>query len=155
MLVQETHLDVVTNNLANADTLGFRRRIPVNEEFSAHLDRLEKVSEDDERKIVTVPPFTMNWKGKRTIGTLALANVFSEGYRLDMNAPGVCQVKTSFFVERFQVRQMLKKVRIDLSALQSFVGRNVIGKFDNFQLYFRGCQILGDELKHFGMRFGC
>ena len=53
MLVQETHLDVVTNNLANADTLGFRRRIPVNEEFSAHLDRLEKVSEDDERKIVT------------------------------------------------------------------------------------------------------
>ena len=30
MLVQETHLDVVTNNLANVDTLGFRRRIPVN-----------------------------------------------------------------------------------------------------------------------------
>ena len=90
MLVQETHLDVVTNNLANVDTLGFRRRIPVNEEFSAHLDRLEKVSEDDERKIVTVPPFTMNWKGKQTIGTLALANVFSES-AMD-TTPGVVRV---------------------------------------------------------------
>lgn len=90
MLVQETHLDVVTNNLANVDTFGFRRRVPVNEEFSAHMDRLEKVSEDAENKIVTVPPFTMNWKGKQTIGTLALANVFSES-TMD-TAPGVVQV---------------------------------------------------------------
>lgn len=78
MLVQETHLDVVTNNLANVDTLGFRRRVPVNAEFSAHLDRIERISEDGETKITTAVPFTMNWKGKQTIGTLALANVFSE-----------------------------------------------------------------------------
>ena len=54
MLVQETHLDVVTNNLANVDTVGYRRRIPVNAEFSALMDRIEKVSEDGETKIVTV-----------------------------------------------------------------------------------------------------
>ena len=78
MLVQETHLDVVTNNLANVDTAGYRRRVPVNAEFNALMDRIEKVSEDAETKITTIPPFTMNWKGKQTIGTLALANVFSE-----------------------------------------------------------------------------
>ena len=90
MLVQETHLDVVTNNLANVDTVGFRRRVPVNAEFSALLDRIEKVSEDEETKIVTVPPFTMNWKGKQTIGPLALANVFSESH-MDTH-PGVVRV---------------------------------------------------------------
>lgn len=78
MLVQETHLDVVTNNLANVDTVGYRRRIPVNAEFSALMDRIEKVSEDGETKIVTVSPFTMNWKGKQIIGGMALANVYSE-----------------------------------------------------------------------------
>ena len=81
-----------SNSIFNSAVVpfNFRRRIPVNEEFSAHLDRLEKVSEDDERKIVTVPPFTMNWKGKRTIGTLALANVFSES-AMD-TTPGVVRV---------------------------------------------------------------
>ena len=39
---------------------------------------------------MTVPPFTMNWKGRQTIGTLALANVFSES-AMD-TAPGVVRV---------------------------------------------------------------
>jgi flagellar basal-body rod protein FlgG len=78
MLVQETHLDVVANNLANVDTVGYRRRVPVNAEFSALMDRLEKVSEDGETKMVTVPPFTMNWKGKQVIGGMALASIYSE-----------------------------------------------------------------------------
>ncbi len=54
------------------------------------LARIEKVSEDQETKIVTVPPFTMNWKGKQTIGNLALANVFSESH-MDPH-PGVVKV---------------------------------------------------------------
>ena len=78
MLVQETHLDVVTNNLANVDTVGFRRRVPVSREFSALMDRVEKVSEDGETKIMTTPPFTMNWKGKEVIGGMALASIFSD-----------------------------------------------------------------------------
>jgi flagellar basal-body rod protein FlgG len=78
MLVQETNLDVVTNNLANVDTVGFRRRISVNGEFSALLNRIEKTSEDGETKIVTVPPFTMNWKGKQIIGGMALASIYSQ-----------------------------------------------------------------------------
>jgi flagellar basal-body rod protein FlgG len=78
MLVQETHLDVVTNNLANADTVGYRRRVPVGAEFSALMDRVEKVSEDGETKIVTVLPFTMNWKGKRLLGGMALGSIYSE-----------------------------------------------------------------------------
>lgn len=90
MLVQETHLDVVTNNLANVDTIGYRRRVPVSAEFSAMMDRIEKVSEDQETKIVTVPPFTMNWKGKQMIGSLALASVFSESH-MDTQA-GVVRV---------------------------------------------------------------
>ena len=40
--------------------------------------------------ITTVEPFTMNWKGRRTIGTLALANVFSES-AMD-TAPGAVRV---------------------------------------------------------------
>ena len=78
MLVQETNLDVTTNNLANADTSGYRKRVSTNAEFSAYMDRHEKVSEDAETKIMTAPPFTMNWKGRQTIGTLALATVYSE-----------------------------------------------------------------------------
>ena len=91
MLVQETNLDVVTNNLANVDTPGYKRRVSANADFSAMMDRIEKVSEDAETKIMTVPPFTMNWKGKQTIGTLALANIFSEDV-MD-TSPGV--VKTT------------------------------------------------------------
>lgn len=91
MLVQETNLDVITNNLANVDTPGYRRRVSANADFSATLDRIEKVSEDGETKIMTVPPFTMNWKGKQVIGSLALANLFSEDV-MD-NHPGV--VKTT------------------------------------------------------------
>ena len=80
MLVQETNLDVVANNLANVDTVGFRRRVSANAEFSALMDRIEKVSEDGETKITTIPPFTMNWKGKQVIGSMALANIYSLSY---------------------------------------------------------------------------
>lgn len=80
MLVQETNLDVVTNNLANVDTVGYRRRVSANSDFSALMDRIEKVSEDGETKIMTAPPFTMNWKGKQTIGPLALAATYSESF---------------------------------------------------------------------------
>ncbi len=91
MLVQETNLDVITNNLANVDTAGYKRRVSANADFSAYLDRIEKVSEDAEMKIMTYPPFTMNWKGKQTIGTLALASIFSEDV-MD-TSPGI--VKTT------------------------------------------------------------
>jgi flagellar basal-body rod protein FlgG len=87
MLVQETNLDVTANNLANVDTVGFRRRVSANAEFSAMMDRIEKVSEDGETKLITVPPFTMNWKGKQVIGGMALANIYSESH-MD-SRPGV------------------------------------------------------------------
>ena len=49
MLVQETNLDTVTNNLANVDTVGFRRRVPVNAEFSAVMERLDShYTEEDQ-----------------------------------------------------------------------------------------------------------
>jgi flagellar basal-body rod protein FlgG len=80
MLVQETNLDVTANNLANVDTVGFRRRVSANAEFSALMDRIEKVSEDGETKLITVPPFTMNWKGKQTLGGMALANIYSDSH---------------------------------------------------------------------------
>ncbi|MCL2009694.1 MAG: flagellar hook-basal body protein [Synergistaceae bacterium] len=80
MLVQETNLDVVTNNLANVDTAGFRRRVSANAEFSALMNRIEKISEDGETKITTYPPFTMNWRGKQIIGGMALANVYSQSF---------------------------------------------------------------------------
>jgi flagellar basal-body rod protein FlgG len=89
MLVQETNLDVTANNLANVDTVGFRRRVSANAEFSALMDRLEKVSEDGETKLVSVPPFTMNWKGKQIIGGMALAGIYSESH-MDTR-PGVVQ----------------------------------------------------------------
>jgi flagellar basal-body rod protein FlgG len=95
MLIQETHLDVVTNNLANVDTVGFRRRVPVNAEFSALMDRVEKVSEDGEIKLMTAPPFTMNWKGKQGIGGMALANIYSES-NMDIR-PGVVRTTDAPF----------------------------------------------------------
>ena len=95
MLVQETNMDVVTNNLANVDTVGFRRRVSANAEFSALMDRIEKVSEDGETKIVTVPPFTMNWKGKQVIGGMALAAIYAES---DMDTrPGAVRVTDAPF----------------------------------------------------------
>ena len=39
MLVQETNLDVTTNNLANVDTTGFKKDIPVSKSFSELLVR--------------------------------------------------------------------------------------------------------------------
>ena len=78
MLVQETHLDVITNNLANVDTPGYKRRISATADFSAVLDRIEKVSEDGETKITTVLPADMPFKGRQPIGSLALAAIFSE-----------------------------------------------------------------------------
>ena len=91
MLVQETNLDVTANNLANVDTPGFKKRVSANAEFSAYMDRIEKISEDGETKLMTTPPFTMNWRGKQTIGTMALANIYSEDV-MD-TSPGV--VKTT------------------------------------------------------------
>jgi flagellar basal-body rod protein FlgG len=90
MLVQETNLDVVTNNLANVDTVGYRRRISANSDFSALLDRVEKVSEDGETKTFTTIPYTMNWKGRDIAGPLSLAATFSETY-MDTD-PGVVRV---------------------------------------------------------------
>ena len=91
MLVQETHLDVITNNLANVDTTGYKRRISATADFSALLDRIEKVSEDGETKITTVLPADMPFKGREVIGSVALAAIFSEDV-MD-TFPGV--VKTS------------------------------------------------------------
>ncbi len=91
MLVQETHLDVITNNLANVDTPGYKRRISATSDFSALLDRIEKVSEDTETKITTVWPADMPYKGRTVIGSVALAAVFSEDV-MD-TFPGV--IKTS------------------------------------------------------------
>ncbi|MBQ7543764.1 MAG: flagellar hook-basal body protein [Synergistaceae bacterium] len=78
MLVQETHLDVITNNLANVDTPGYKRRISATADFSALLDRIEKVSEDGETKITTVLPADMPFRGREVIGSVALAAIFSE-----------------------------------------------------------------------------
>lgn len=78
MLVQETHLDVITHNLANVDTPGYKRRISATADFSALLDRIEKVSEDGETKITTVLPADMPFKGREIIGSVALAAIFSE-----------------------------------------------------------------------------
>ena len=91
MLVQETNLDVVTNNLANVDTPGYKRRVSANADFSALIDRIEKVSEDSATKITTMFPADMPFKGRQAIGTMALAQIFSEDV-MD-TAPGV--VKTS------------------------------------------------------------
>lgn len=136
MLVQETHLDVVTNNLANVDTVGFRRRVPVNAEFSALMDRIEKVSEDGETKMVTVPPFTMNWKGKQTIGSLALANVFSESH-MD-SRPGVVRVTDNPF-----------DVAIDgagFFALQDGAGNTFYSRQGNFLVSGDGTLVTPDGM---------
>ena len=91
MIVQETNLDVVTHNLANVDTAGYKKRVSANADFSALLDRIEKVSEDGETKLTTVLPADMPFKGRAIIGSLALATVFSEDV-MD-TSPGV--VKTT------------------------------------------------------------
>ena len=91
MIVQETNLDVVANNLANVDSAGFKKRVSANADFSALLDRIEKVSEDGETKLTTVLPADMPFKGRAIIGSLALSTVFSEDVT-DMT-PGV--VKTT------------------------------------------------------------
>jgi len=88
MIVQTTYLDVVSNNLANVNTAGFRKRIPVSQSFPDLLmDRIEKVSEDGETKIMTVPPFQMNFKGKALIGSLSFANVMTLTYMPDTYGP--------------------------------------------------------------------
>ncbi|MBQ6738944.1 MAG: flagellar biosynthesis protein FlgF, partial [Synergistaceae bacterium] len=78
MIVQETNLDVITNNLANVDTAGYKRRVNTNADFSALMDRIEKVSEDTETKLTTVLPADMPFKGRQIIGSFALATVYSE-----------------------------------------------------------------------------
>lgn len=80
MLVQETMHDVTTNNLANVNSSGFRKRIPVNKSFPELLmDRIEKPSEDESIKLVAAP-FHLGFKGKFIIGDLSFANVMSETY---------------------------------------------------------------------------
>lgn len=80
MLVQETMLDVTSNNLANVNSSGFRKRIPVNQSFPDLLmDRIEKPSEDSGIKLVTAP-FQPGFKGKFIIGDLSFANIMSETY---------------------------------------------------------------------------
>ena len=80
MLVQESMLDVTTNNLANVNSSGFRKRIPVNKSFPELLmDRIEKVSEDGHIKLVG-PPFQLGFRGRFLIGDLSFANVMSETY---------------------------------------------------------------------------
>ena len=88
MIVQSTYLDVVANNLANVNTAGFRKRIPVSQSFPELLmDRIEKVSEDGETKIMTVAPFQMNFKGKAPIGVLSFANVMTNTYMPNFHGP--------------------------------------------------------------------
>lgn len=90
MLVQTTYLDVISNNLANADTVGFRKRISVSQSFPDLLmDRIEKVSEDGETKLMTTPPFVMNFRGKVPIGDLSFANVMSTTYMPNVQGPYV------------------------------------------------------------------
>ncbi len=91
MIVQETNLDVVTHNLANVDTAGYKKRVSANADFSALLDRIEKISEDGDTKLTTVLPADMPFKGRAIIGSLALSTVFSEDV-MD-TSPGV--VKTT------------------------------------------------------------
>lgn len=80
MIVQETMHDVTANNLANVNSSGFRKRIPVNKSFPEVLmDRVEKPSEDGSMKLVTAP-FQLGYKGEFIIGDLSLANVMSETY---------------------------------------------------------------------------
>ena len=93
MLVQETNLDVITNNLANVDTAGYKRRVNANSDFSALLDRIEKISEDGETKMTTVLPADMPFKGRAVIGSVSLATVFSEDV-MD-NSPGVLKTTES------------------------------------------------------------
>ncbi len=73
MLVQEKMLDVTANNLANADTAGFRGRIAVNKSFPELL--MEKV---DGNPGEVYPPKPERWKRRELIGDMAFANVLSE-----------------------------------------------------------------------------
>lgn len=95
MIVQETNLDVITNNLANVDTTGYKRRVSANADFSALLDRIEKISEDGETKLTTILPADMPFKGRAIIGSLALSTVFSEDV-MD-TSPGVVKTTESPF----------------------------------------------------------
>ena len=80
MIVQETMHDVTANNLANVNSSGFRKRIPVNKSFPEELmDRIEKPSEDGSIKLVAAP-FQLGFKGRFLIGDLSLANVMSETF---------------------------------------------------------------------------
>ena len=80
MIVQESMHDVTANNLANASTSGFRKRIPVNKSFPDVLvDRMEKYSGDGGRSIQTAP-FRPGFGGIYPIGGLSLANVLSETF---------------------------------------------------------------------------
>ena len=78
MIVQESMHDVTANNLANAATSGFRKRIPVNKSFPDTLvDRMEKDCGDGGRSILTAP-YRPGIRGIFPIGGISLANVLSE-----------------------------------------------------------------------------
>ena len=80
MIVQESMHDVTANNLANAATSGFRKRIPVNKSFpDVLIDRIEKYSGDG-GKLIQTSPFRPGFRGAYPIGGLSLANVISETF---------------------------------------------------------------------------
>ncbi|MCF7936339.1 MAG: flagellar hook-basal body protein [Synergistales bacterium] len=73
MLVQQSRADVTANNLANVDTAGFRRRIPVNKSFPELLmERIENPPSD------SYPPKPERMRMTDPIGTASFANVLSE-----------------------------------------------------------------------------
>ncbi|MDR1966414.1 MAG: flagellar hook-basal body protein [Synergistaceae bacterium] len=81
MLVQEKMLDVVSNNLANVDTSGFRGRVAVNKSFPEVLmDRVERYAIVDEamNEELHERKFFPYVRGRTSIGTMPLANVMSE-----------------------------------------------------------------------------
>jgi flagellar basal-body rod protein FlgG len=92
MLVQEKMLDVVGNNLANVDTVGFRGRVAVNKSFPEVLmDRIERYTIVDEvlNEELGDRKFFPYIRGRVPIGTMPLANVMNETAM--SQEPGVVQ----------------------------------------------------------------
>lgn len=81
MLVQQTVLDVVGNNLANVDTAGFRSRVAVSKSFPEVLmDRVERYTIVDEalNEALGEGKFSLNGQSRTPIGALSLSNAISE-----------------------------------------------------------------------------
>lgn len=81
MIVQEKMLDVVSNNLANVDTAGFKERVPVNKSFPEVLiDRVERYSIVDEalNESLGDRKFSPWVRGRSAVGSIPLTNIVSE-----------------------------------------------------------------------------